>query len=130
MVDICLCGIAKEDCDYHKPTVVAVSNSFIYNVSGTVFVPGVTQFTAENLFDAYSGIGEPIEMLVHTALFSRLNQYNLLDFYTEGRVKFQGLLVHRNDDVDGLLLLKSGPVFRTILTFADGRQVVLITREH
>lgn len=31
MVDICLCGIAKDDCDYHKPSLNVIVSSSIHN---------------------------------------------------------------------------------------------------
>lgn len=54
------------------------------DASGTDFVAGVTQFTAESFFDCSQILGDlqenPLIFSVHTALFNRLNKNGLIDF--------------------------------------------------
>ncbi len=126
MSDICLCGIVKEDCDYHRPA--AISAVPWHNVSGTCFIPGVTQFTVENLFDALELIRktdswEDFTLDVHAALHSRLRKNNLLDC-DNGQWSLIGMKV--NSVNEG----KNGGVFDSVISHADGRKVILRTREH
>lgn len=84
MMDICLCGIAREDCDYHKPTPV-VSQVPVYDVTGTCFIEGVTNFTAENLHNTLVNIGygdyDPSIVKLRTTYYHRNQLYysNMLE---------------------------------------------------
>jgi hypothetical protein len=129
-MSICPCGIARDDCDYHKPVPV-VSQGLVYDVSGTAFVAGVTNFTVENLFDALDLVwcngrdAEDFRMTTHTALFMRFRKCNLLDCDINGQWSLQGMPVSES------LLGKAGGVFDSLIQHSnDGRQVILRTREH
>lgn len=124
-MDICLCGIAREDCDYHKPTPV-VSQVPVYDVSGTCFIEGVTNFTVDNLYDASlpatSGL---MKIIVHSALYSKLRKCNLLYILPDGTETFQGFIIIPNPNFP-----KTKGVFDSLLIHKDSKQVILRTREH
>jgi hypothetical protein len=128
MVDICLCGIAREDCDYHKSAPV-VSKVPVYDVSGTSFIPGVTNFTCENLFDATVNIDGIIKIVVHIALYHKLYKNNLLDFYSNGIVRLQGIQVLSSTDPQ-FRSTKNGRLFDSTITALDGSQIILRMREY
>jgi hypothetical protein len=122
---ICPCGIARDDCDYHKPAPV-VPQVPVYDVSGTCFVVGVTNFTIENLYDASlpatSGL---MKIIVHTALYHRIRKCNLLDILPNGTETLQGFPIQHNPNFP-----KTGGVFDSLLVHKDGKEVILRTREH
>lgn len=125
VADICLCGIAREDCDYHKP-VPPVPQCPVHDVSGSVFVAGVTNFTAENLYDASlpatSGL---VKIIVHSAIYRRLDKCSLIDYLVDGSAVFQGFTILFN-----LKFPKTGGVFDSLLVHRDGKEAILRTREH
>ncbi len=131
MFDICLCGIARNDCDYHKPLTIIMSEVVpVHDVSGVCFVPNVTQFSVHNLCDALDLVWrtdrwEDFTMITHTALFNRLFKNGLLDYDSASDTySLQGMRV-KNDSKG-----KTGGIFDSIVVHSDGRQVVLRTREH
>lgn len=125
MITICPCGIARDDCDYHKPTPV-VSQVPVYDVSGTCFIEGVTNFTVDNLYDASlpatSGL---MKIIVHSALYGRLRKCNLLNILPDGTETFKGFIIIHNPNFP-----KTGGVFDSLLVHKDGKEVILRTREH
>lgn len=129
-VDICLCGIAREDCDYHKPTLVSQTtigiNYPVHDVTGTSFIVGVTNFTAENFYDASSllplGSSSADKLIVDLVLYHRLDKCNLVDVY-KGITSFQGILLKTKPAVTGAIHLSD-------IHSRDGSVVGLLTREH
>lgn len=123
MTDICLCGIAREDCDYHKPQL-PIYLIPVHDVSGAKFVPGITNFTLENLFDASANLVEIKEILVHPAVYNRLNKNNLLDSYLDGSTRLQGIIVNPDPTC-----VKHRNVFDTTIIALNDEKVILRTRE-
>jgi hypothetical protein len=94
-----------------------------FNASGVGFVAGVTNFTAENLFDAVQTAGDSQEdfkiLCVHSAVFSRMRKNNLIDFIQDSvtganLATFQGMKVVYDDQMP-----KSGNVYHSYI-FAPG----------
>lgn len=60
-----------------------------HDVSGTAFVDGVTNFTAFNVIDAQSTMGDSMEsiglMFVHSIVYTRMKKLNLIDFIPDAR---------------------------------------------
>jgi len=118
-------GLCSSWCDSLKPMAVGMP---IRDVSGTCFIPGVTNFTAENLYDATllvdigNHISLPVEMFVHPAVRSRICKNNLLDFYADGTERFQGVILHQKD------MGKTGNVFDTLIQ-QGSLKIILRTRE-
>lgn len=126
-VKICPCGIAADDCDYHKPQLVPNANTLpTYDVSGTSFIPMITQFTAENFHDALSYLqmtNKITHFTVHAALFSRIQRSYLLDSYPNGEWSFQGFVIRYKNTG------KSANTFETDFCVNDQIVGKLITRE-
>jgi hypothetical protein len=124
MIDICLCGIARDDCDYHKPEPV-VAQVPVYDVSGTVFIAGVTNFTAENVFDSILCLKSQhhLKLQVDINIFDRLNSHNLLCLNVNNKPSFQNLPIYAS------WLVSPGPVFSTFVMRATTIETILITRE-
>lgn len=128
MITICPCGIARDDCDYHKPAP-DVSQVPVHDVSGTCFIEGVTNFNVDSLCNALDLVWqidrwEDFRMITHTALFHRMRKNNLLDCDINGQWSLQGMLVSET------LLGKIDGVFDSLIEHKDGRSVILRTREH
>lgn len=94
-----------------------------FDASGVGFVAGVTNFTAENLFDAVQTAGDSQEdfkiLCVHSAVFSRMRKNNLIDFIQDSvsgasLATFQGMQVVYDDQMP-----KSGNVYHSYI-FAPG----------
>lgn len=94
-----------------------------FDASGVSFTPGVTNFTAENLFDTLQTAGDSQEdfgiLVVHSAVFSRMRKNNLIDFIPDSvtgadLATFQGLRVVYDDGMP-----KSGNVYHSYV-FAPG----------
>ena len=94
-----------------------------FDASGVGFVEGVTNFTADNLFNAQQTMGDSQEDLrilaVHSAVFTRMKKNNLIDFKQDSvtgasLATFQGLEVVYDDGMP-----KSGQVYDSYL-FAPG----------
>ncbi len=94
-----------------------------FNASGVGFVAGVTNFTAENLFDAVQTAGDSQEdfkiLAVHSAVFSRMRKNNLIDFIQDSvsgasLATFQGMQVVYDDQMPN-----SGNVYHSYI-FAPG----------
>lgn len=94
-----------------------------FDASGAGFVAGVTNFTAENLFDAVQTAGDSQEdfkiLCVHSAVFSRMRKNNLIDFVPDSvtgadLAYFQGMKVVYDDGMP-----KSGNVYDSYI-FAPG----------
>lgn len=92
-------------------------NDLTFDASGVSFVPGVTNFTAENLFDCLQTAGDSQEdfgiLVVHSAVFSRMRKNNLIDFIQDSvtgvdLATFQGLKVVYDDGMP-----KSGNVYHS-----------------
>jgi hypothetical protein len=76
------------------------SSDMSLDVSGAVFAAGVTNFTAENLFDALQTAGDSQAdfkaLAVHSAVYNRMRKSNLIDFIQDSVTgaqldTFQGL---------------------------------------
>jgi hypothetical protein len=98
-------------------------NDLTFDASGVGFVAGVTNFTAENLFDAVQTAGDSQEdfkiLAVHSAVFSRMRKNNLIDFIQDSvsgasLATFQGMQVVYDDGMP-----KSGNVYHSYI-FAPG----------
>ena len=65
------------------------SNDYEYDASGVSFVEGVTNFTAENFLTALVTAGDSMDLLttvmVHSAVYSRMQKNNLIDFIPDSR---------------------------------------------
>lgn len=94
-----------------------------FDASGVSFVAGVTNFTAENLFDAVQTAGDSQEdfkiLAVHSAVFSRMRKNNLIDFIQDSvsgasLATFQGMQVVYDDQMP-----KTGNVYHSYI-FAPG----------
>lgn len=94
-----------------------------FDASGVGFVAGVTNFTAENLFDAAQTAGDSQEdfkiLAVHSAVYSRMRKNNLIDFIQDSVTgaslsTFQGMQVVYDDGMP-----RSGNVYHSYL-FAPG----------
>jgi hypothetical protein len=94
-----------------------------FDASGVSFVEGVTNFTADNLFNAQQTMGDSQEDLrilaVHSAVFTRMKKNNLIDFKQDSvtgaeLATFQGMQVVYDDGMP-----KSGNVYDSYL-FAPG----------
>lgn len=90
-----------------------------FDASGVGFVAGVTNFTAENLFDAVQTAGDSQEdfkiLCVHSAVFSRMRKNNLIDFLQDSvtgasLATFQGMQVVYDDGMP-----KNGNVYHTYI---------------
>lgn len=59
-------------------------NDMTFNVSGSAFVEGVTNFTAESFIDAQQTMGDAQELLtlvvMHSVVYTRARKNNLIDF--------------------------------------------------
>lgn len=100
-----------------------VAGDLTFDASGVGFVAGVTNFTAENLFDAVQTAGDSQEdfkiLAVHSAVFSRMRKNNLIDFIQDSvsgasLATFQGMRVVYDDQMP-----KSGNVYHSYI-FAPG----------
>jgi hypothetical protein len=94
-----------------------------FDASGVSFVEGVTNFTADNLFNAQQTMGDSQEDLgilaVHSAVYTRMKKNNLIDFKQDSvtgasLATFQGLAVVFDDGMP-----KTGNVYDSYL-FAPG----------
>jgi hypothetical protein len=99
------------------------SSDMTFDAKGAGFVPGVTNFTAENLFDALQTAGDSQNdfsaLSVHSAVYSRMRKNNLIDFIQDSvtgadLATFQGLRLVVDDG-----LPKSGNVYTSYI-FAPG----------
>lgn len=135
MIDICLCGIAREDCDYHKPASLADAIP-VHDVSGYAYIEGKTNFTLQNFSDALQVIWikdcvEDFTLKVWTPLFHRLDKNRLLDktyLFLNGKPNNVEYTLEGSPVVDEYTF-PSGPVFDSLIYHADGRKVILRTRE-
>lgn len=70
-----------------------VQNDMTFNVSGSSFVDGVTNFTAEAFIDATLTMGDSMESLgmvcVHSVVYGRMQKNNLIDFIPDARGEVQ-----------------------------------------
>jgi hypothetical protein len=127
MLDICLCGIARDDCDYHKPVPVVVQVP-VHDVSGTVFVAGVTNLTPENLYDAMALVLPSAEtwldfhVKVAMHIFDRLNNNGLI-YLSKGQPCWQGSPIYVFPNI------QFGPVYGTRIYAESKLKVILNTRE-
>lgn len=66
-----------------------VQGDMTFDVSGTSFVDGVTNFTAEAVLDAALTMGDSMEdltgMVVHSVVYNRMQKNNLIDFIPDAR---------------------------------------------
>jgi hypothetical protein len=94
-----------------------------FDASGAGFVAGVTNFTAENLFDAQQTAGDSQDnfkvLAVHSAVYNRMKKNNLIDFKQDSETganlaTFQDLRVVFDDGMP-----KTGNVYSSYL-FAPG----------
>ncbi len=99
------------------------SGDMTFDASGVGFVAGVTNFTAENLFDALQTAGDSQSdfsvLAVHSAVFNRARKNNLIDFIQDSvtgadLATFQGLRMVVDDG-----LPKTGNVYTSYI-FAPG----------
>lgn len=96
-----------------------VQNDMTYDVSGSAYVPGVTDFSAENFIDATLTMGDSMQdlglALMHSVVYGRMQKNNLIDYIpdSEGRVNiptFLGRVVVVDDGMPN-----AGGVFETWL---------------
>ncbi len=99
------------------------SGDMTFNASGSVFAAGVTNFTAENLFDALQTAGDSqgdfTVLAVHSAVYNRMRKNDLIDFIPDSvtgaqLATFQGLRLVVDDGMP-----KTGNVY-TSYAFAPG----------
>lgn len=68
-----------------------VQNDMTVSISGTAFVEGVTNFSAEAFIDAVTTMGDSADqlglILVHSIVFSRMQKNNLIDFIPDARAE-------------------------------------------
>lgn len=99
----------------------------IYDVTGVCFVPGVTNFTTENLYGALRSVGavnrENISLLLHVNVWDRLEGSDLLDHY-QGGTQYRRCAV----SIDPNSKLNTRFCDSTI-TSPCGKSVILRTRE-
>ncbi len=124
MLDICLCGIAREDCDYHKPVVIVAATAPVYDVSGMYFIDGVTNFTADVLFDAMIGMENSnyFSLQVDTRIFARLNTNGLL-YLQNTKAFFHSLPIYVSS------FIGSGPIRKSFVLDGVIEKVCIVTRE-
>ena len=100
-----------------------VAGDLTFDASGVGFVEGVTNFIADNLFNAQQTMGDSQEDLkilcVHSAVYTRMKKNNLIDFKQDSvtgasLATFQGLDVIYDDGMP-----KSSQVYDSYL-FAPG----------
>lgn len=100
-----------------------VQGDLTFDASGGAFVEGVTNFTADNLFNAQQTMGDSQEDLrilcVHSAVYTRMKKNNLIDFKQDSvtgasLATFQGMDVIYDDGMP-----KSGNIYDSYL-FAPG----------
>lgn len=81
-------------------------NEMTNDVKGTVFVPGVTNFTSEAFLDTLTTMGDSEDglgvMMVHSIVFNRMRKNNLIDYIPDARGEvtiptFMGKLVIKDD---------------------------------
>lgn len=64
-----------------------VQNDMTHDVSGTSFVDGVTNFSAESFIDATATMGDSMEdltmVMVHSIVYARMLKNNLIDFVSD-----------------------------------------------
>lgn len=64
-------------------------NDFINDVSGAIFVDGVTNFSAEAFIDTLTTMGDSEDqlgaMFVHSVVYARMRKNNLIDFIPDAR---------------------------------------------
>lgn len=123
-------GICSSWCDTQSKT--PAPSRPVYDASGPCFIPGVTNFTAENhlncieqfVRDGYCTWGST-KLVVHPAIFLRMDKNNLLDFY-KGVYTMAGVIVEQSLDCK-----KTGNVFSSHIVDKLTGNVVgeLITRE-
>lgn len=103
--------------------VGAAQNDMTYDVSGTAFVDGVTNFTAEAFIDATLTMGDSMEELslvaMHSIVYGRMQKNNLIDFIPDSRGEimiptFLGRQVLVDDGIP-----HSGGIFETWLYGAN-----------
>ncbi len=84
------------------------SSDYQNDVSGSVFVDGVTNFSAEALLDAKVTMGDSSgnlsSMMVHSIVLNRMKKNNLIDFIPDARGEvmiptFQGMEVIEDDGI-------------------------------
>lgn len=95
------------------------SGDYTFDVSGAGFVPGVTNFTAEALYDALQTLGDAdgqiTNLAVHSAVRNRMRKNNLIDFIPDSQGNptieaFQGLRLTVDDGMP-----KTGNVYDSYL---------------
>lgn len=135
MMDICLCGIAREDCDYHKPAPV-VSQVPVYDVSGTCFIKGVTNFTRQNFFDACQVIWikdrtEDFILKIWVPLFNHLNHEGILDtsYIFTSNVPSSVVCTLQGTPIVTEAIFPNSSIYDSLIYHLDGRKIILRTRE-
>ncbi|MEE8519340.1 MAG: hypothetical protein V3S98_09470 [Dehalococcoidia bacterium] len=72
-----------------KDNVANDSNDYENDVSGSSFIAGVTDFSAEAFLDAAVTMGDSMEdltaVMVHSIVFNRMQKNNLIDFIPDAR---------------------------------------------
>jgi hypothetical protein len=101
----------------------------MFDASGTSFIVGVTNFTAENVYDAIKynqipGKKETLTIQLDVSVYNRLDDCNLIDHRQTGP-EFNKMKVEINPKASDL---RSGVVDSKI-TNCNGKCVVLRTRE-
>jgi len=118
-------GLCSDWCDSLKPAAVGMP---MHDVSGTTFISGVTNLTAENIYDAMeiAYIGKVcntiVEMTLHPALLSRMRKCGLIDKGPLQAEWFQGIHVLEHP------MLKQANVFDTLIQ-QGSLKIILRTRE-
>lgn len=72
-----------------KDNVANDSSDYVNDISGTSFINGVTNFTAEAFLDTAVTMGDSMEDLtavfVHSVVYNRMQKNNLIDFIPDAR---------------------------------------------
>jgi hypothetical protein len=103
------------------------SSDYQYDVSGTSFVDGVTNFTTEAFIDACLTMGDSMEdittMVVHSVVYARMQKNNLIDFIPDsvGAVNIPTFLGRQVIVDDGVP--RTGSVYDTWL-FGSGATLI------
>lgn len=102
----------------------------VYDISGGLFVPGVSGFNLHNVYHACrlgrirkrtSGVHLKLAMLV----YDRMDADDLIDHFPDGSMRYRLFSVTIDEDA-----LIDGQVVDTLISDDEGNQVILRTREY
>jgi hypothetical protein len=104
----------------------------VHDVTKIAFVPGVTNFTAENLFDAMISAGSPItgiSLHMHPNMFYFLRKSNLMDYRRDPVTGFD-VWDFQGYGIDPTYIAgKQGSIYDTVILVNGAAVCVFRTRE-